>query len=900
MPLAPGDRLGPYEVHSALGAGGMGEVYRARDTRLNRDVAIKVLPDAFVHDADRLARFKREAHVLASLNHPHIAAIYGLEESASGSALVLELVEGPTLADRIARGPIPIDEALPIARQIADALEAAHEHGVIHRDLKPANIKLTPDGNVKVLDFGLAKAMESSAVGRDFSRADASLSPTITSPAMATHAGIILGTAAYMSPEQARGKSVDKRSDIWAFGCVLYEMLTGKSAFIGDDVSLTLSKILQREPEWTELPARTPPRIVEVLRRCLKKDARERLRDIGDARIDLDAVLTAPAGVEHAPRRVVPLRTAAACVGAALVAGAAATLVTWRAGADVAGTPRVARFAIIPESEETRSAFQDVLISADGSRIVYVVQAAGSTELRLRTLEDVQSVAIQGTRGAAQPFFSPTGDQIGFDSVGDLQLKRIPIGGGAASLICTFGGQPAGASWGSDGNIIFAQVGGNPGLFRVPETGGTAQLLIKPDPSKNEREFRYPHILPGGASVLYTVIPAKGGHDAAHIAVHSLDTGERKVLIEAGADATYSPTGHIVYGRSGALFAVPFDVARLELAGSPVVIQDSVVTSGTGDAAYALSGDGTLVYLPGRSDPPRRLVWVSRNGREVRPLTDTSLSYARYPRLSPDGRRLAITIGPSFAGDVWVYDLASERQPVKLTYDAHQTFPIWSPDGRSVVYQSDALGPRNMFLVSGDASTSSEQRLLDSDKWQTPLDWSPDGNVLLYHQTDTDTRGDLWILPLKDARRPVVWLQTRFNETDGRFSPNGRWIAYVSDQTGAGEVWVRGFRDSTAPIRISSDGGREPVWSRDGRELYYQSGARLMAIRVVEADVDFRFDAPRVLVEGGFITSSAATPRTYDAAPDGRLVMIQPMTAETARPQFVLVQNWIHAISGTK
>jgi serine/threonine-protein kinase len=711
MGLTVGARLGPYEILGALGAGGMGEVYRARDTKLGRDVALKVIPDTFALDADRLARFSREAQVLASLNHPHVAAIYGFEDSGETHALVLELVEGETLADRIARGAIPLDEALPIAKQIAEALEAAHEQGIIHRDLKPANIKITPDGVVKVLDFGLAKLAGPAeagpyvqqGVGARFSRPD-TLSPTITSPAIMTGVGVLLGTAAYMSPEQAKGREADKRSDIWAFGCVLYEMLTGKGPFAGDDVSDTLANVLKREPDWSALPATVPVSIRALLHRCVEKDRRKRVADVSTALfvIDEQASLRGSVAASAASRaqtdaavsevrrvlaRSTRWRVAIASAATLLVVAAVATTLTWIATRPV--PPRVSRLTITPSSAAALSingVDRDLAITPDGSHVVYVGNRG--TQLFVRALDALDPVVVF-TGSPRGPFVSPDGQWIGFVD-GAIALKKVAVTGGPAVPLATIDGTSRGAAWEPDDTIIFATGNSTTGLQRVAAASGRTTVLTRPDHAQGEADHVWPELLPGGRAVLFTITAATGGLDAAQVAVLDLQTGMRKVLVRGGSNAHYMPSGHLVYAAAGTLRAVPFDLTRLETRGTAVPVIPNVVTTNTGAVDAVVAGDGTLAYVAGAGAAgaftQRTLVWVDRQGRET-PIPAPPRQYV-YPRLSPDGTRVAV-YGQDQEQDIWVWNL-SHTTLTRVTFDpGYDSYPVWTPDGRRLIFTSD-------------------------------------------------------------------------------------------------------------------------------------------------------------------------------------------------------------------
>src|SRR5262245_10882470 len=663
MSLSAGTRLGPYEILSALGAGGMGEVYRARDTKLDRAVAIKILPEAFAADTERIARFQREAKTLASLNHPNIAHIHGLEESNGVRALVMELVEGEDLAQRISRGAIPVAEALPIAKQIAEALEAAHEQGIVHRDLKPANVKVRPDGTVKVLDFGLAKAMEST----DAPSASVSQSPTITTPAM-TQAGMILGTASYMSPEQARGKPVDTRADIWAFGCVLYEMLTGQRAFDGQGVSETLARVIEREPDWTKLPATLPPALGTFIRRCLQKDPRQRLRAIGDVRLALEGAFDS-ALPQTAPAPVTGRRRAALVGGVAIIASVAIIgTLAWVAMRQTEPPPApVSRLQLTPSGAYAFSIFwnnRDLAVTPDGSRVIYVGNLG--TQLFVRALDALAPVAVFTGGMPNGPFVSPDGQWIGFAD-GRGVLKKVPVTGGPAITVTALDtAGPAGATWAPDDTIIVATAAVETGLQRVSAAGGPMTVLTRPDRAQGEADHFWPEMLPGGRAVLVPVPAMTGGLEAAQVAVLDLQTGARKVLVRGGSHAHYVSSGpgstkrgereggHLVYAAAGTLRAVPFDLARLETLGPSVTVVPDVVTTFNGGVDAVVAGNGTLVYVPGTERAPRTLVWVDRQGRET-PIPVPPRPYL-LPALSPDGTRVMV-FGNDQEYDLWLWDL---------------------------------------------------------------------------------------------------------------------------------------------------------------------------------------------------------------------------------------------------
>ena len=720
MSLSPGTRLGSYEVLSLLGAGGMGEVYKARDTKLGREVALKVLPEEFALDADRLARFAREAQVLAALNHPHIAHVYGVEESNEIHAFVMELVDGPTLAERIADRLLPLEQALAIARQIAEALEAAHERGIIHRDLKPANIKLTPAGDVKVLDFGLAKALDAAVQGLSLPGSpEAVNTPTITNPA--TELGVVLGTAAYMSPEQAQGKTVDKRADIWAFGCVVYEMLTERRAFEGDSLSDTLASVLKSEPDWTQLPTETPAPIHRLLRRLLERDLGRRLHDIGDARIEIEDALQVPrhgapvaaaAGAPRPPvwRRALPWAVA---VVALTVAG-----VTFWAPWHTARSPALSRRVSVElgadASLETDTA-PAVVLSPDGSLLAFVARKSITDvpELYVRRLDQLQASLLAGTEGARHPFFSPDGKWVAFFAEG--KLKKIPVTGGTAATLCEVSNDQ-GASWADDGTIVFAS-GARPGLFTVSSDGGTPTSLTALDQAAGERSHRWPQVLPTASAVLFTAVRVLDDL----VVVRSLTTRQTKIL-QSGHYARYLPSGHLIYAYRGTVFAAPFDVARLEMTGPPApVLEDVAVNAPSAAAQYTFSSDGTFAYVPGGNSESRRVSidWMDRDGH-IQPLRSVPGRY-RNLTFSPDGRRLAVGIYDTQEQGVWVYDWERDTMSRVTSEAGSQVGGVWSPDGGSIAYasrptDSDAF---NIYWRRPDG-TGDGQRLTVSEHHQAP------------------------------------------------------------------------------------------------------------------------------------------------------------------------------------
>jgi Tol biopolymer transport system component len=876
MAIAPGTRIGVYSVVEQIGAGGMGEVYRAHDTRLNRDVALKVLPEAFSRDFERMARFEREAKVLASLNHNNIAAIYGFEESGPIRALVMELVEGPTLADRIRTGAIPVDEALPIAKQVADAVEYAHDKNVIHRDLKPANIKVTADGTVKVLDFGLAKALSD-----EVSEADMSNSPTLSMAA--TMQGVILGTAAYMSPEQAKGKAVDKRTDIWAFGVVLYEMLTGKQLFTGETVPDTIAAVMREEPSFDKLPSNTPSAIRNLLRRCLERNLRRRLLHIGEARLILEDVLSgaAPAeAVSAAPRKnreQLPWAVAAA-LAVLLVAASGAM---WRATRPVEQALRpLVRLDVDlgPDVSLGSPAGSDEIISPDGTRLVYVSQG----RLFTRRLDQPSATELAGTQGASAPFFSPDGQWVAFFTGNALQ--KISVEGGSAITLCN---APAsrGGSWGEDGNII-AALNSTGGLSRIPSAGGPPTPVT--DLQNGEFSHRWPQILPGGKAVLYTANTSTTAFDGANIEAMSLADHRRKALVRGGTFGRYLPSGHLVYVNRGTLFAVPFDADRLEVHGTPAQVLDQVgYNTAQGFAQLDFSQTGTLIYRSGGAVGGGLLTvaWLDGAGK-AQPLLAKPGNYGR-PSMSPDGQRLALDVSEGSGTDIWLYDWQRDTM-TRLTFTGNANTPVWSPDGRYIAFR--VLG-EGMFVTRSDGS-GKPQPLTQSKKNPAPWSFTPDGKRLAFLDQDSKTSFDLWTVPLESdnaelrAGKPEVFLQTPAQELYPSFSPDGRWMAYASDESGTRQVYVRAFPDKGGKWQISNSGGMYPMWSRTGHELFFETldNHIMVAGYTVKGD-SFVADKPRVWSEkqiGGTVGS-----KNVDLAPDGkRIVALMPVeTAEGQKAQ---------------
>ena len=900
LTLSPGTRIGNFEILDGIGAGGMGEVYRARDSKLNRDVAIKVLPQAFVVDAERLARFKREAQVLASLNHTNIAAIYGFEDGEGVPALVLEFVDGPTLADRIAQGRIPVDETLAIARQLADALEAAHEQGIVHRDLKPANIKLRPDGTVKVLDFGLAKAIEPE---RSLSPGH-SMSPTITTPAL-TQLGMVLGTAAYMSPEQARGRPADKRSDVWAFGCVLFEMLTGMRAFDGDDVAITLSLILQKDPELAALPSDVPARVRQTIWLCLRKSPKERMPDIGSVRLALDGAFESqvnanmPRGVP-APlwRRALPLSLSA--VLAAIVSG----LVAWSLWPTSVPRPPLRFEYELPPGQRFRNNQATLLaVASDGRHFAYNTTQG----LFLRSLDALEPRLIPGTElSSSSPIFSPDGETIAYFD-GQSLMRRSTLGG-AARLICTIDVPGNSATWATNDTIL---IGNTKGISRVSANGGTPALVI---PAKAGELIFGPQLLPDGDTVLFTVTTAAGATrwDKADIVAQSLSTGRRTHVLSGGSDGRYVPTGHLVFANALDLFAVRFDPNTLQISGTQVSVVSGIgrpgnPAVGSGAAFYAVSSEGTLVYAragsPGflaSDDAPRNsLVWVDRQGREE-PFGAPLGEYV-YPRISPDGQRVALDIRSQLQ-DVWIWDTKRQNMSPLSSNPEIDGLPVWTPDSQRVIWSSQRAGNLNLYWQRADG-TGELKRLTTSPFGHRASSVTPDGKFVVFSIGGLGSGQDLAMLSLGDKHEVTMLLaDPNYQELNGEVSPDGHWLAYESNESGRFEVYVRPFPAvDQGRTLVSSSGGRQPVWSHNGRELFYIAGDGALMSAAVDAPRSRNEFAAGAAVRlgGARYWDAEGTPnrgRTYDVSADGtRFLRIKESEAadRAGRRSIIVVVNWL-------
>ena len=888
MAITIGTRLGSYELTALLGKGGMGEVYRARDAKLKRDVAIKILPDEFSKDDDRVSRFQREAEVLASLNHPNIAAIYDLQEANDTRFLILELVEGETLAERIQRGPIPVEEALRIAHSICEALEAAHERGIIHRDLKPGNVKITPDGKVKVLDFGLAKALDSvPGVG------SLSNSPTLT--IAGTQAGVILGTAAYMSPEQAKGFNTDQRSDIFSFGAVLYEMLTGRQAFQGDNVSEILASILAREPDYALMPPKLNPQTERLLRRCLEKNPKRRWYAVGDVRAEVETALADPRGLfvgDELPKispkpvwkRIIPVLLAV--ILAVLITSA----VMWYS----TPSPKliITRFPITLGEGQlfTLNARRYVAISPDGTQIVYVA----NQRLYHRWMWEVEAKPIPGAENpggapVTDPAFSPDGHWLVFFSAADQALKRIAITGGTAVMLCP-ADPPFGMTWTPDG-ILFGQ--GSKGIMRVSPNGGRPESLV----TVNTDEVAHgPQLLPGGAAILFTL--ARGSTpdqwDRAQLVIQSLKSHTRNVVFEGGSDGRYLPTGHIVYAYGGTLFAVPFDLRQLKITGQQVSVIEGVrrSTGTTGTAQYSFSDNGSLVYVPGpaTSGVQLALTFVDRKG-SIEPLKLPQAPYAT-PRISPDGKSLAFGIDDGKEAAIWVYELSGATSMRRLTVGGANRYPAWTPDGKRIAFQSDREGDLGIFWQLADGSGKAD-RLTKAEQGiaHIPDSWSKDGQRLSFTAFKAGA-AVVHTLSLQD-RKDSIFAEGP-SPQHAVFSPDGKWLAYHSFETARTDVWVQPFPSSSGPQQVSKDGAFLPFWSWDGKELFFNSRAGGLVAVDVRTQPGFTFGLP-VPIPVRFFTPAPTLPRNIDVTPDGKrfVAVVAPDQSGTlAAQQLQVVLNW--------
>ena len=871
MALANGTRVGIYEVTAKIGEGGMGEVYQARDTTLDRDVALKVLPETFTTDPDRLARFQREAKVLASLNHPNIGAIHGLETSENAQALVLELIEGPTLAERIAKGPISVDEALEIATQIADALEAAHEQGIIHRDLKPANVKVKTDGTVKVLDFGLAKAVTSDARG-----ANPTTSATMSLTTSATQMGMVIGTAAYMAPEQAKGKPVDKRADIWAFGVVLLEMLGGQRVFGGETASETLAAVMMKEPDWGQLPTDLPPKLDNLVRRCLEKDPRERVRDIGDVRLAMkgafETTVSPPFATATSPDSVIWKRPIA-WISVSLLSAALVLAVM----ASRSPSPEFPTTRFVEPLAERMNFFgpRTVAISPDGRHLAY----SANNELYLRRFDLPDAEAIPGTENAAAPFFSPDGQWIGFFT--GSEIKKVPLTGGAPFTVCEVTDGLDG-TWTEDDTIVFGIVGPTD-LFHVSAQGGIPEPLTKRDEPTGDHDF--PDFLPGGDVMLFSVARDGNNFDEGQIVAQSLSTGERRVVIDGGFYPRWLASGHLVYARGGGLFVVPFDPGTLEVQGDPVEIVSGVLQSADG-AHYSTSREGSLVYVSGGATSPFpevSAVSIARDGAET--MLPVAPGDFASGRISPDGTQMALMVASVENFDVWISDVTRGTLSRLTTSPGVDTSPMWTLDGSGVVFTSKRSGEWALYRQSVDGRGDAEQLLeIPGSAGLFPDSWTPDGTKLVFSYRLLDSSSDVGVLPIDSRDEWGPLLSTAAAERSGDISPDGDWITYESNETGVPEVYVEQFPDLGLKTQISTGGGQSPQWSPDGDEIFYRrpdTGA-LMTVQI-GSEPTLTVAAPLLITDEYYARRGPYSFgfRMYDIFPDGERFLMFKETRAT-------------------
>jgi eukaryotic-like serine/threonine-protein kinase len=888
-------RISHYEITGELGSGGMGVVYRARDTKLDRAVAIKVLRDGVGGDHDAQARFQREAKILASLNHPHIANIYGIEELEGRRFLVLELVDGETLAERIKRKPLETGEALEYARQIADALECAHEKGIIHRDLKPSNVKVSADGCVKVLDFGLAKSFTPSSQSVAPAGATATVTVSVTEP----HA--VLGTAPYMSPEQIRGEALDARTDIWSFGCLLYELLTNERAIPGNTTTEIIAGVLMSTPDMNRVPDRVPDIVPSLLRRCLQKDRRCRLRHIGDARLELEEALVpgdSARSIKRSP--VTHYKWKIVALASLVLAVASLAVAAWKMSSNPETNSRTTRFAInLPAgSRIVASRNPSLALSPDGRNLFYIVPAPDTLRAFtpfIRPLDRFDPITPAAITGGV-PMFSPNSASLCFIDEASMTLRRAALNGGAPQVITKLEGMMSQGDWGEDGFIYWTPAVRS-GIARTPVEGGETVPVTQLDTSKAEQTHRHAQLLPGRQSMVFTVASTTTeSFDDASIVAYSLDTKKRKTLIEGGFCARYSPSGHLVYARSGNLYAVAFDPKTLEVKGSPVAVVEGVLMStNTGAAYYSISKNGTLAYVPGTAEGGKRqLVWVDRTGKET-PLPLPERAYL-YPRLSPDGKKLAIEIeGP--AHDFHVYDFGRGVM-TRMTLDGMSHAPVWSPDGKNIGFRSWREGGMTMWSMPADRS-SSEHRLLPGKGMQSVVSWSPNGENISYVDLVPGTGADVFVLPVKGEPKPITFAQSKFAEGSPKFSADGKWLAYCSNESGRAEVYVQPFPGPGPKIQISSDGGTDPVWRRTGGELYYRNGDSLMIVDV-RTGPGFTAGRPRELWRGHYshgMSSSCGLPGVtsfnYEVTADGqKFLMVKDTHQDLASTRIHVVMGW--------
>ena len=900
MSLTAGTRIGPYEILATLGRGGMGEVYRARDTRLNRIVAVKAMHDLFAQHPERVARFEREAQLLASLNHPNIAAIHGVEEVQGSTFLVLEFVDGRPLSEILQGGAPPLPEALAIANQIAGALAAAHERGIIHRDLKPGNVMVTPDGQVKLLDFGLGKAIESES-GRVADPSAPHASPTMTMAA--TQAGIILGTAGYMSPEQAKGRAADKRSDVWAFGCVLFELVTGKRAFDGEDVTEILAAIVRGEPDWQALPASLPGSLRDLIARCLVRSRTERLADMSVVQFVLNerastapTPAAAPATTPVPATRAVTLPIAAALIALAVIVTAGIMALLPRGVSTASAATAVAHLAIaLPDGDEISFVNQaPIAISPDGATVAYTAVRDGKELLFVRRLGESESQILAGTDGAKSPFFSPDGQWIGFFAQGAGKLRKITIGGTALGDLAD-APDARGGAWSPDDIIYFAPTNVSNIMKVSASGGGAASAATELDRSKGDISHRWPKVLPGNKSLLFTVWSGPGP-DESQILELPLGSTDRHPLLKGGDTPQYVEPGYLLYGRLDGLFAMPWRPGQRDLGQTvPSALRESPRMDNEGSSDYAVSSNGTLVYLPGsQARRAYRIVWADRHGKvDALPLPEREFESVA---ISPDGKQAAVQIQDSVIG-IWLYDFERHGLAPLAKGEGSSQAPLWTHDGQSLIYRGTRSGYRNLYRRSADGS-GAEERLTTKEKVvQTPTSVTPDGEWVLFNEAGVPgSKGAIWRVRINGDHKLEPVLSN--GELDGQISPDGKWMAFQTTQDRQSEVYVQPFPDPGARHQVSIGGGAWPLWSHDGTELYYDTADALMAADIKTTGA-FVAGTPHAIVNGRFRTSiNANTP--YSVARDGRLLRVQRVEPDKPVTRIEIVLNWFQNLGSTQ
>ena len=888
MALIAGARLGPYEIVAPIGAGGMGEVYRARDSKLNRDVAIKVLPEALAREPERLARFEREAQALAALNHPHIAHIHGFDDSTGVPALVMELVEGPTLADRIADGPIPLDEALPIARQIAEALEAAHEKGIIHRDLKPANIKVREDGTVKVLDFGLAKAMDLES--STSAAAGLANSPTITSPAAMTAAGVILGTAAYMSPEQARGKSVNAQTDLWAFGCVLYEMLAGRRAFPGESVMDTLSAVVSQDPAWEALPPITPAAVRRLLRRCLMKDRKQRLASASDARLEIEDALSPTASTATETQLPAARRSALVSslgLGAGLIAAVVAYMLGSNASRKASAPPAVTRLVIqAPAGTQIISGHREIAVSADGRQVAFIALGAADQHIYVRRLDELESHQVAGTEGARDLAFSPDGGWLVFHA--GNKIRKVSLSGGSPTVLAE-AGHSHGLAWHPTEDAIYYAPNIRAGIWKVPASGGPAVEVTRLDTARGERSHEWPIIAGDGRTMLFSVNANSADFDEEGVSLLTLGTGARETVRTGGDAVGLTDARELLFVREHSLMSAPYDATRHVL--SPEAREMVALVRHSGGSTVGLSGSGTLAYVPSPDLKRRSLVWIAPDGMQ----TDANFGRRQFRAvsLSPDGRRAAVAAADRDGTALYVGDTSGGALTrVATSQGPTPTQMPWTPDGKAFAAR-DSHGER-LLRFSALGVGAGEPLLADGSR-NMPDQWTPDGRGLIFSRDETATgRTSIGLLSLdtSPAKWSVIVDGGQHSLRGASLSPDGRWLAYESDESERAEIYVQAYPLPAGRLQVSRDGGTKPRWTKHSNRLYFISGGTKFMVSTVITDPDLRSDVPRLVVDEPLLAQDSGAMRQYDVAPDGRILAVKE--DDSVRFDYiVVVQNWL-------